>query len=154
MPTTRDAHDPADPFDLQRFISAQEPVYAAALTELRGGRKRTHWMWFIFPQIEGLGLSATSRRYAIRTRAEAGGYLRHPVLGGRLIECTEAVLGISGRSALDIFGSPDDLKLRSSMTLFAAVGDPGSQFERVLERYFQGQPDPRTLALLAQRPAP
>ncbi|MEI7770673.1 MAG: DUF1810 domain-containing protein, partial [Chloroflexales bacterium] len=123
MPT---ASEHPDPFDLQRFVRAQETVYAQVLAELRGGKKRTHWMWFIFPQLDGLGYSATAKRYAIKSRAEARQYLNHLILGKRLIACTEAILAISGRSASDIFGSPDDVKLRSSMTLFAAVAPPDS----------------------------
>jgi uncharacterized protein (DUF1810 family) len=110
-------------------------------------------MWFVFPQLDGLGYSATAKRYAIKSREEARQYLAHPVLGKRLVECTETVLAISGRSAYDIFGSPDDMKLRSSMTLFAAVAPPDSVFAQVLEQYFQGQPDSKTLSLLAQHPA-
>jgi len=135
-----------DPFDLARFTGAQEPVYDRVLAELKGGRKRTHWMWFVFPQVDGLGLSATSKRYAIKGRAEARAYLDHPMLGSRLRECAEAVLAIEGRSANEIFGSPDDMKLKSSMTLFAMVGD--DVFERVLEKFFQGRPDAATLRLL------
>ncbi len=135
-----------DPFDLARFTTAQEPVYDRVLAELKGGRKRTHWMWFVFPQIDGLGQSATSKRYAVKGRAEARAYLDDPVLRARLRECAEAVLAIEGRSANGIFGSPDDMKLKSSMTLFAMVGD--DVFERVLERFFQGKPDAATLRLL------
>src|SRR5689334_21514866 len=109
----------ADPFNLRRFVQAQEPVYSSVLSELQSGRKRTHWMWFIFPQIAGLGYSATSKHYAIQSRAEAQHYLDHPTLGQRLLECSKTVLGITGRSAHDIFGAPDDMKLRSCMTLFA-----------------------------------
>jgi uncharacterized protein (DUF1810 family) len=105
-------------------------------------------MWYIFPQFDGLGFSATSRRYAIRSIAEAEAYLRHPVLGARLRECVEAVLGVAGRSAYEIFGSPDESKLRSCATLFAQVSPPGSVFERLLDQYFQGEPDRRTLRLL------
>lgn len=137
-----------DPFDLERFIRAQEGIYAAALREIRAGRKRSHWMWFIFPQMEGLGLSATSRRYAIRDLAEAQAYLEHPVLGARLAECAEAALGVTGRSAGEIFGTPDDMKLRSCATLFARVAPAGSPFHRLLERFFEGRADERTLALL------
>ncbi|MEI7645307.1 MAG: DUF1810 domain-containing protein [Chloroflexales bacterium] len=150
MPTARDH---PDPFDLQRFVHAQETVYAQVLAELRGGKKRTHWMWFIFPQLDGLGYSATAKRYAIKSHAEARQYLNHPILGKRLIACTEAILAISERSASEIFGSPDDVKLRSSMTLFAAVAPRDSVFAQVLARYFQGQPDSKTLSLLAQHPA-
>lgn len=138
----------SDPFDLQRFVSAQAPVYDTVLAELRGGRKRTHWMWFIFPQIDGLGYSSTSKYYAIKSREEARHYLNHPVLGKRLHECATAILGIEGRSAHDIFGSPDDMKLKSSMTLFAAVAPEDPVFAQVLDKYFQGQRDRRTLDLL------
>ena len=137
-----------DPYQLSRFVAAQREIYDVALSEIRGGRKRSHWMWFIFPQIDGLGSSPTARRYAIRSKAEAAAYLRHPLLGPRLTECAQSALSISGRSARDVFGSPDDVKLRSSATLFAAVAPPGSVFERLLEHYFNGQPDPRTLDLV------
>jgi uncharacterized protein (DUF1810 family) len=151
MPPASDIAAQTDPFDLQRFVSAQEGTYDRALNELRSGRKRTHWMWYIFPQIDGLGYSAMSKRYAIKSSAEARQYLDHPLLGQRLMACAEAVLAVQGRSASDIFGSPDDMKLKSSMTLFAAVTPPGSLFAQVLERYFQGQHDTRTLDLLEQR---
>ena len=140
--------DPRDTFDLDRFVSAQEDVYDSALAEIRGGRKRTHWMWFVFPQVRGLGSSPISRQFAIRSAAEARAYLAHPVLGPRLIECCEALLRVNDGSAHDIFGSPDDLKLRSCATLFASVSEPGSVFERVLSRFFGGAPDERTEALL------
>ncbi len=133
--------------DLERFVGAQDGVYERARAELAAGSKRSHWMWFIFPQLAGLGSSPTARVYAIRDLAEARAYLAHPVLGARLTECAETLLGVEGRTASQIFGFPDDLKLRSSMTLFAeAAGDP-TVFERVLERYYDG-PDPRTLELL------
>lgn len=135
----------ADPFDLARFVDAQRPVHETALAEIRAGRKRSHWMWFVFPQIEGLGMSATSRRYAIHNLDEARAYLAHPVLGPRLIECAEALLALRDASASEIFGRPDDLKLRSSATLFAEAARPESVFEQVLERYFGGQPDPLTI---------
>jgi len=134
--------------DLARFISAQEGVYGLVLAELRGGQKRSHWMWFVFPQIHGLGNSATAIHFAIRSREEARQYLEHPLLGARLRECAELVLAIKGRSISDIFGYPDDLKLKSSMTLFAAVAETGSVFVRVLEKYFDGERDGRTLQLL------
>ena len=138
--------------DLDRFTEAQEAVYARALAEIRGGRKRSHWMWFVFPQVAGLGMSATSRRYAIRDLAEAKAYLEHPVLGPRLAECAEAALGVAGRSALEVFGSPDDMKLRSCATLFAQVSPPGSVFHRLLDKYFAGDPDEKTLRLLDLSP--
>ena len=140
--------DTTDPFNLRRFVEAHEAVYNNVLSELRGGRKRTHWMWFIFPQIAGLGHSSTSKYYAIQGRVEAQHYLDHPILGARLVECSEIVLNVNGRSASEIFGSPDDLKLRSSITLFAALPDSNPVFTHVLEKYFQGEPDTRTLKLL------
>ncbi|MEW6357208.1 MAG: DUF1810 domain-containing protein [Planctomycetota bacterium] len=139
---------PNNTFDSIRFTKAQEGVYDRALAELRAGRKRSHWMWFIFPQIEGLGHSSTSRYYAIKSLEEARQYLNHPVLGPRLLECAEAVLAIEGRSVAEIFGYPDDLKLRSCMTLFAQAAEAGSVFVRVLDKYFHGEQDSRTLDLL------
>jgi uncharacterized protein (DUF1810 family) len=138
----------ADPFDLDRFVRAQKPDYARALEEIQLGRKRTHWMWYVFPQFAGLGLSATAERYAIRSLAEARAYLAHPVLGPRLTDCVNAALGVNGRTAHEIFGSPDDLKLRSSATLFALVSSEDSVFHRLLEQYFDGQPDQSTLELV------
>lgn len=140
----------SDPFELQRFVAAQDPVYLSVLAELRRGHKRTHWMWFIFPQYAGLGRSPTAQHYAIKSGDEARHYLAHPVLGPRLVECTQALLAVDGRTATAIFGSPDDLKLRSSMTLFAAVAPRESEFSAVLDKYYQGQPDPATLTLLDQ----
>jgi uncharacterized protein (DUF1810 family) len=137
-----------DPHDLDRFVRAQAPEYERALAEIRAGRKHSHWIWFVFPQIEGLGSSSMSKRYAIRSRAEAQAYLSHSVLGARLRACCEALLALEHRSALEIFGSPDDLKVRSSATLFACVSEPGSIFERVIEKYFGGRRDPETLRLL------
>ena len=139
-----------DRFDLKRFVQAQEEIYPRALAEIKLGRKRSHWMWFIFPQIDGLGHSSTARLYAIKSKAEAEAYLDHPVLGKRLIECSEALLKIKGKSAEEIFGYPDDLKLRSSMTLFARVSDPDPIFYRVLDQYYGSQPDGQTLELLKQ----
>ena len=138
--------------DLERFVSAQETTYARALAELRAGQKRSHWMWFVFPQIAGLGSSPTAQRYAVRDRAEARAYLGHPVLGPRLVECAQALLAVEGRSAAQILGYPDDLKLRSSMTLFAEAADAEDEsaavFRQVLERYYDGEPDPATLEKL------
>ena len=145
-------HASGDPHHLSRFVRAQEEHYAQALSEIVGGRKRTHWMWFIFPQLDGLGSSATSRQYAIKSLAEAEAYLAHPILGPRLWECAEATLGVEGRSAHEIFGSPDDVKLRSCATLFARVSPPGSVFDRLLERYFHRERDGRTLELLGVAP--
>ncbi len=140
-----DAAGRSDPYDLNRFVQAQERIYGAVLAELRGGQKRTHWMWFIFPQIDGLGHSPTARFYAIKSIAEAKAYLKHPQLGPRLRECAEAVLAVEGRSAAAIFGHPDDMKLKSSMTLFAAAEEPHSVFDRVLEKYYGGARDSATL---------
>lgn len=137
-----------DPYELNRFLRAQEDHYRQALSEVRGGRKRTHWMWFIFPQFDGLAFSATSRLYSIKSLEEARAYLDHPVLGPRLLECAESAVSVEGPSAAEIFGSPDDLKLKSCATLFACVSPPGSVFDRLLEKYFQGERDDRTLELL------
>jgi uncharacterized protein (DUF1810 family) len=142
------ASDRGDPFDLNRFLSAQEGVYDRVLAELRAGRKRTHWMWYIFPQIDGLGRSPTARQYAIKSLEEARRYLAHPLLGARLVECAEAVLAVQGLSASDIFGYPDDMKLCSSMTLFARVSEPRSVFERVLDKFYQGKRDTGTLQIV------
>ena len=138
-----------DPHDLNRFLQAQAPLYDQALQEIRGGRKRSHWMWFVFPQFAGLGASPLSMHFAVRSAAEAEAYLRHPVLGPRLVECAEAVLGVEGPSPFEIFGSPDDMKLRSSATLFAQVSPPGSVFARLIARCFPDGADDRTLRLLA-----
>ena len=140
-----------DPHDLARFITAQASEYTQALGELRAGRKRSHWMWYIFPQIDGLGFSSMSKMYAVKSEAEAKAYLAHPVLGPRLIECCEALLAVQGKSANAILGSPDDMKLRSSATLFASVSPAGSVFERVLDRFFYGERDPATVGLLASK---
>jgi len=139
-----------DPYDLSRFISAQEGVYDRAFAELTEGLKQSHWMWFIFPQIEGLGHSPTARQYSIRSVEEARQYLAHPVLGMRLKACAEAVLAVQGRSASDIFGHPDDWKLQSSMTLFELLSGPQSVFAQVLEKYYQGKRDSRTLQIVAK----
>lgn len=141
---------PDDPFNLQRFVSAQARDYNTAREELRNGRKRTHWIWYIFPQIDGLGHSPTSKHYAIKSKQEAQQYLDHPLLGARLLECVNILLQLEGRSASEIFGSPDEMKLKSSMTLFAAVQSLEPAFARVLDKYFQGERDIRTLDLLDQ----
>jgi uncharacterized protein (DUF1810 family) len=132
---------------LERFVEAQEPVYATALRELRQGRKQSHWMWFVFPQLRGLGASGTAWFYGIESRAEAEAYLDHPLLGPRLRECVETVNSTSGRSAVQIFGTVDAMKLRSSATLFEVAGG-GPAFRRCLVTFFEGSPDPRTLELL------
>jgi uncharacterized protein (DUF1810 family) len=151
-----DTHEPggaSDPHNLSRFVQAQEDDYRQALAEIRSGRKRSHWMWYIFPQFDGLGFSSTSRHYAIKSLAEAQAYLAHPVLGPRLKECAEAVLAVQGRSAFEIFGSPDDMKLRSCATLFACVSPHGSVFERLLATHYGGERDSKTLQLLGIAPA-
>jgi uncharacterized protein (DUF1810 family) len=139
-----------DPHNLNRFVTAQAGDYDRALAEVRSERKCTHWMWYIFPQLAGLGSSSMARQYAIKSQAEATSYLAHPILGPRLIEIAEAALAVPNRTALQVFGSPDDLKLRSCATLFAAVSPPGSVFHRLLDRYFNGEPDPATLRLLEE----
>lgn len=138
-----------DPYDLARFITAQAPIYAPAVAELAAGRKRSHWMWFVFPQFEGLGASAMAQRYAIRSLAEAHAYLAHPLLGARLKECVGLVNKVEGRSAHEIFGSPDDLKFHSSMTLFAAAAPQEPLFTEALRKYFYGRGDPLSLAKLS-----
>jgi uncharacterized protein (DUF1810 family) len=141
---------PDDPFDLKRFLSAQEGVYEQALAEIKSGHKRSHWMWYIFPQIDGLGFSPMSKRYAIKSLAEARQYLGHPTLGSRLVECTQALLAVERHSAADVFGYPDDIKLKSCMTLFTQVSGPGSVFETLLNKYFLGQQDEQTLRILGE----
>ena len=138
-----------DPYDLQRFVRAQEEDYEEALAEIRSGLKRSHWMWYIFPQFDGLGLSSTSQRYSVKSVSEAKAFLAHPVLGPRLLECAEAAVRVDGRSATDIFGYPDDMKLRSCATLFASVSPTGSVFHRIIDEYFHSEPDDRTLRLIS-----
>ncbi|WP_436519608.1 DUF1810 domain-containing protein [Actinoplanes sp. HUAS TT8] len=133
--------------DLERFVRAQDGVYDRARAELAAGSKRSHWMWFVFPQVAGLGSSPTAQAYAIRDLDEARAYLAHPVLGPRIVECAETLLGVEGRTASQIFGFPDELKLRSSMTLFAVAADDPGVFGRVLDRYYEG-PDARTLEIV------
>lgn len=137
-----------DPFNLERFLRAQDPVFRDVLGELARGRKQTHWMWFVFPQVAGLGFSAMSQRYAIGSRAEAEAYLAHPVLGPRLIECTRLVLAVDGRTINAILGAPDDSKFRSSMTLFSAVSNE-PVFDDALAKYFAGERDGATLEILS-----
>ena len=138
-----------DPYNLDRFLYAQQGVYEDVLAEIKSGHKRSHWMWFIFPQLDGLAFSSTSKFYAIKSLEEAAAYLAHPELGPRLLECTDAVLSQKGRSASQAFGHPDDLKLKSCMTLFACASEQGSVFEKVLEVFYLDQRDERTLQLLA-----
>jgi len=135
-------------FNLERFVQAQAPVYATVLKELRAGHKRTHWMWFIFPQLKGLGHSEMAQRYAIRSGDEAAAYLAHPVLGARLRECATIVDTLDGPTAREIFGHPDDLKFRSSMTLFCDVAPDEAMFSECIDKYFGGEPDDDTLARL------
>jgi uncharacterized protein (DUF1810 family) len=148
MTNPEDSHRLGDPYNLDRFVQAQEDDYEQALSEIRSGRKRTHWMWYIFPQIDGLAVSSTAKHYSIKSLAEARAYLEHPILGPRLRECAEAAVGVEGRSAREIFGSPDDLKLRSCATLFSCVLPPTSVFERLLGKYYPGGRDRKTLQLL------
>jgi uncharacterized protein (DUF1810 family) len=138
--------------DLERFVQAQDAVIDQVRSELRQGRKRTHWMWFVFPQIEGLGSSPTARFYAISSLAEAEAYLAHPVLGPRLLECTRLVTQVAGQSIEEIMGYPDDLKLRSSLTLFAHATADNEVFLAALRKYFGGEFDPRTLERLNEEP--
>ncbi len=138
----------SDPYDLARFVAAQAPVYEAVRAELAAGRKQSHWMWFVFPQIAGLGVSPTAMRYAISSLAEAKAYLAHPLLGMRLRECIGLVLAIEGRSAIQIFGSIDAMKLRSCLTLFAVAAPGEKAFAEALAKYFDGERDPATLAKL------
>jgi uncharacterized protein (DUF1810 family) len=135
-------------FDLDRFVTAQASVYAHVLEELRAGRKTSHWMWFIFPQLRGLGLSDMAQYYGLDGRAEAMAYLDHPLLGARLRECTAIVNGLERVSAHDVFGMPDTLKFRSSMTIFDLVAEPESVFAEALDKYFHGERDARTIALV------
>ncbi|RAI67146.1 DUF1810 domain-containing protein [Pseudomonas fluorescens] len=145
--------DHLDPFNLQRFLQAQDPIFDRVQTELNNGHKRSHWMWFIFPQFSGLGDSEMSRRYAIHSREEALAYLEHPLLGARLRTCTQEVLNIRERSVAGIFGHPDDLKFHSSMTLFAQVAADDSLFQQALNQYFHGILDDWTLSLMDSKQA-
>jgi uncharacterized protein (DUF1810 family) len=138
----------SDPYDLQRFVDAQNPVYVKVCSELRDGRKKSHWMWFIFPQIEGLGSSPLARKFAVSSRSEAAAYLAHPILGPRLAESTRLVNLVEGQPIEQIFGYPDDLKFRSSMTLFAHATPDNRIFVDALQKYFRGEFDPATLARL------
>jgi uncharacterized protein (DUF1810 family) len=148
MADSSDARDTDDPYGLSRFLRAQASDYERALMEIRNGQKRSHWMWYIFPQIDGLAVSSTSKHYAIKSIEEAKAYLAHPVLGPRLLECAEAVVRVEGRTATQIFGRPDDLKLRSSATLFALVSPPNSVFDRLLAKYCGTMRDEQTLGIL------
>lgn len=140
-----------DNYQLQRFLEAQDHVYDAVIDELRAGRKSSHWMWFIFPQIKGLGRSGTAQQFAITSLEEAKAYLQHPVLGSRLRECTQLVINVGGRSAEEIFGYPDYLKFRSCMTLFMTAATDNILFKDALRKYFDGKPDTLTLDILAQQ---
>lgn len=140
-----------DPFDLERFVKAQLPIYDQVRSELTQGKKTSHWMWFIFPQIIGLGHSPMAARYAIRSLSEAEAYLAQPLLGSRLLECTDLVMNVQGRPLRDIFGSPDDMKFRSCMTLFAKATASPFPFTRALQKYCDGSLDPRTVSILASQ---
>jgi uncharacterized protein (DUF1810 family) len=142
--------DTSDPFNLARFVEAQTDDYEQALAEIQSGRKRSHWMWYIFPQLAGLGYSSTAQFYGIQSLDEARAYLAHPILGPRLLTCAEAAVGVEGRSAEAIFGTPDWMKLHSCATLFAQVAEPGSVFERLLTKFYSGVRDHRTLELLGE----
>jgi uncharacterized protein (DUF1810 family) len=148
MASTKGPGEVVDPYDLERFVRAQDEAYEEALSEIRSGMKRSHWMWYIFPQFDGLGNSSTSKRYSVKSVAEAMAFVAHPVLGPRLLECAEAVLRVDGVSAVEIFGYPDDMKLRSCATLFASVSPTGSLFHRIIAKYFRGEYDPQTLRLI------
>ena len=144
---------PNDPFNLSRFLEAQEDDYSRAIAELSAGEKTSHWMWYIFPQFDGLGGSSMSKRYAIKSIEEAKAYLAHPVLGLRLLECAGTLVALEGRTAFEILRSPDDAKLRSCATLFASVSSAGSVFQQVIDKYYDGKPDDATLRLLEQMKA-
>lgn len=146
--TMSTASEAADRYELSRFLAAQDGIYEDALDELRSGQKRSHWMWFVFPQIDGLGTSPTARRYALRSLGEARAYLEHPVLGARIFECTNVVNELRGRTLLQIFGTPDDLKFCSSMTLFERAAGPASPFAIALDKFCSGARDAATLGLL------
>lgn len=152
MEDASDRGGAGDPHNLNRFVQAQKDDYEQALAEIRNGRKCSHWMWYIFPQFDGLGFSAKSSQYSIKSLVEAEAYMSHPVLGPRLVECAEATLGLKGRSAAQVFGSTDAMKLRSCATLFAQVSQAGSVFDRLLDKYFQGERDGKTLCLLGIGP--
>jgi uncharacterized protein (DUF1810 family) len=152
MTVVRDSGSAGDPYDLKRFVQAQSTDYDRALLEIKRGKKRSHWMWYIFPQFEGLGFSATSRRYSIKSTEEAEEYLAHRVLGSRIEECAKAAMSVEGRSAHEIFGYPDDMKLRSCATLFACLSPSGSVFHQLLDKYFEGKQDPKTLRLIGVSP--
>jgi uncharacterized protein (DUF1810 family) len=141
----------SDPYDLQRFVDAQQPVYARVIEELRKGRKTSHWMWFVFPQLQGLGYSAMAQKYAITSLDEARAYLDHPTLGARLNECTQLVLDVKSKRIGEILGPPDDLKFRSCLSLFARASDDPALFNEALAQFFEGVPDARTEELLGPR---
>ncbi len=148
MKSTSPEASAVDPYDLARFLEAQQGDYQVALGELKAGEKRSHWMWYIFPQIDGLGFSSTAKFYAIKSVAEARAYLAHPVLGARLVDCARAVLGIEGKTASQILGTPDDLKLKSCATLFSRISPADSIFEDLLAKYYEGKPDAKTVQLM------
>ena len=150
MARERISTDSSDIYDLNRFVEAQVGDFEQALSEIRAGQKRSHWMWYIFPQFAGLGFSSTSQHYAIKSVAEVRAYLDHPLLGPRLIEAIEAVLGVKGRSAVEIFGATDAMKLQSCATLFASVAPAGSVFELLLDRYYHGERDRVTLGVMSR----
>jgi uncharacterized protein (DUF1810 family) len=138
----------SDPYNLNRFVAAQEINYRSALVEIKAGKKISHWIWYVFPQYDGLGFSSTSRQYSIKNLEEARAYLDHAILGPRLYECADAVMAVTGRTAFQIFATPDDMKLKSCMTLFACISAEESVFEQVLDRYFDGERDVKTIELV------
>lgn len=148
MRAPNDSSDINEQYNLGRFVQAQNETFDKALLEIKQGRKSSHWMWYIFPQFNGLGSSATSQFYSIKTLKEARAYLTHPILGPRLKESVEAALGVEGRSAYEVFGSPDDMKLKSCATLFANISPPDSVFHQLLVKFFEGKPDRVTLKLI------
>jgi uncharacterized protein (DUF1810 family) len=152
MTTSSDDRNTDDPYNLSRYVRAQQGDYERALSEIKTGQKCSHWMWYIFPQIDGLAFSSTSKLYSIKSIEEARAYLDHPVLGPRLLECAEAAVRVEDRSATEIFGSPDDLKLRSCATLFACVLPSGSVFDSLLGKYYGGRRDSKTLHILGIEP--
>ena len=138
-------------YNLERFLLAQAKNYKDAFNEIKNGKKRSHWMWYVFPQIQGLGISSTAKYYAINDIGEAAAYLKHPVLGTRLIQITEALLKVENKTALGIFSCPDDMKLKSCMTLFSLLDETNPVFENVLNKYFQGEKDSRTVEILSNK---
>lgn len=150
MPAANETAEGHDRWNLNRFVEAQEQDHARALAEIRQGRKRSHWIWYVFPQLAGLGYSHNAHYYGIANADEARAYLDHPLLGARLTEISQALMEVQGKTAHEILGSPDDLKVRSCATLFAAASPPGSVFQQLLDKFYDGTPDSKTLELLGK----